>query len=166
MPRPIFRFRARGVVPAGGVPFRELVALEGCDAINEKDWETHISTIFTDVRSYTYIEVRSADGLPDAYAFAVPSFWTGLLYDEMALDAALALGKRWDKGPQWRDAMDQFARNGLVDSADNARNRELACEALQIAADGLTRATCVGEGTRALDALAALADHHGLNIKT
>ena len=161
----IFRFRARGVVPAGGVPFNDLMALEGCDAINEKDWETHISTIFTDVRSYTYIEVRSADGLPDPFALAVPAFWTGLLYDETALDAALALGKRWDNGQLWRVAMDGFAREGLEGSIDDLLKRDLACEAMQIAADGLTRAACVGKGSRAQDALSALADHHNLSTK-
>ncbi|MDH3629239.1 MAG: glutamate-cysteine ligase family protein [Acidobacteriota bacterium] len=160
----IFLHRARGTVPAGGVPFRELMVLSGCDAIRDEDWETHISTIFTDVRSYTYIEVRSADGLPDALAFSVPSLWTGLLYDESALDAALAIGEAWDSGPRWRETMECFARDGIHGSIGGRENRDLILETLRIAADGLTRAGCVGDGTRAGDALAAIADHHGLKL--
>jgi glutamate--cysteine ligase len=88
----LFLRRENGMVASGGTPLRALMANCGCDAISNEDWELHLSSIFTEVRSYSYIEVRSADRLPDPLILAVPAFWTGLLYDDAALDAALALG--------------------------------------------------------------------------
>jgi len=133
----IFRHRARGLVPAGGVPFLELLERGGCDAMGDEDWETHISTVFTEVRCYTYLEVRSADVQPDHHAMAVPTFWTGLLYHDDALTAALELGREIDHAERWREAMRSAARDGLDGRAGSRPLRELAAAALAHAIDGL-----------------------------
>ena len=72
---------------------------------------SHPSSIFTEVRSYTYLEVRSADMQPEELVMAVPSFWTGLLYDDAALDDALELGRPFDSPAAWRRAMDAAWRD-------------------------------------------------------
>ena len=63
----IFLHRARGLVPSGRTPFAALLERTGCDRDPTRGLgDPRISTIFTEVRSYTYIEVRSADLQPDA----------------------------------------------------------------------------------------------------
>ena len=53
-----------------------------------KDWETHLNTLFPEVRLKRTIEVRGADSLPASLICALPALWTGLLYDPRALDEA------------------------------------------------------------------------------
>ncbi|PVX49362.1 glutamate--cysteine ligase [Balneicella halophila] len=51
-----------------------------------EDWETHISTVFPDIRLKRYIEMRGADGGCSCFVTALAAFWVGLLYDEDALE--------------------------------------------------------------------------------
>ncbi len=46
-----------------------------------KDWETHLTTIFPEVRLKRYMEMRGADGGPASIICALPAFWVGLLYN-------------------------------------------------------------------------------------
>ena len=46
-----------------------------------KDWETHLTTIFPEVRLKRYMEMRGADGGSRAAICALPALWVGLLYD-------------------------------------------------------------------------------------
>jgi len=161
----IFRHRARGLVPAGAVPFRSLMALGGCDAVKPEDWEIHASTIFTDVRSYTYIEVRSADLLADEDCMAVPCLWTGLLYDESSLGAALELGAPFDDPAGWSLAMGQAARHGLDGQVDGHSLREIARRLIATAIAGLNRgAACAGDPGGPVRHLERLAARHGLDL--
>jgi glutamate--cysteine ligase len=49
-----------------------------------KDWETHLTTIFPEVRLKRYMEMRGADGGPWDIICALPALWVGLLYDMCA----------------------------------------------------------------------------------
>jgi glutamate--cysteine ligase len=122
------------------------------------DWELHLSSIFTEVRSYSYLEVRSADLLPGTLVLAVPSLWAGLLYDDAALDEALALGKRFDGLDAWRRGMDTAARHGLAGEIDGTPLAAMAAQALGIA----RRALRSEAGDRALARIAA---HRGLEAR-
>jgi glutamate--cysteine ligase len=53
-----------------------------------KDWEMHLNTLFPEIRLKRTIEVRSADAPPVSLICALPALWTGILYDEKALDDA------------------------------------------------------------------------------
>lgn len=163
----IFRQRARGLVPTGGIPFRELMQRGGCDALRWEDWELHASTIFTEVRSYSYIEVRSADLLPRELALAVPALWTGLLYDERALDRALELGEPFDDVTRWREAMTVAGRDGLAGRVHGVALGEQARAAVEAALSGLSRgAPCAGErasGAGALERLVASIDRRSVS---
>jgi glutamate--cysteine ligase len=162
----MFRYRHRGLVPAGGVPFTELLELHGCDALKTEDWELHLSSIFTEVRSYSYIEVRSADLQPEPLIMAVPTFWTGVLYDPDALAAALELGKGWDSHDAWTEAMHAASRDGLDGSVGGRSLREVAGRALELAAAGLRNgATCGGDAAQTVAPLAELARRHELDIE-
>ena len=126
------------------------------------DWELHLSSIFTEVRSYTYLEVRSADMQPDDLVMAVPSFWTGLLYDDAALDDALELGRPFDSPAAWRRAMDAAARSGLAAVVDGVRLDRLSARAVARARQALAGgAACAGSGAGD-EALARLAHRRDL----
>jgi glutamate--cysteine ligase len=157
----IFRRRSEGLVSARGQPFRSYLDKVGCDAVGVDDWELHLSSVFTEVRSYAYIEVRSADLQPDVAILAVPALWTGLLYDGGALAAALELGAGHDDHSAWRAAMESAARHGLEGTAGAHRLRDLAAEALGLALTAL-RHGVQGGGQAGLRALEALAERHAL----
>jgi glutamate--cysteine ligase len=127
-----------------------------------EDWELHLSSIFTEVRSYGYIEVRSADLQPGPLILAVPAFWTGLLYDDGALDDAIALGRPFDNPAAWRRGMDEASRHGLSGRVDGIPIAELAARAVARSAEALRAgAPCAGTGDAA-EALARLARAKGL----
>ena len=143
----LFLRRANGLIASGGTPLRALLDNCGCDAVTMEDWELHLSSIFTEVRSYSYIEVRSADRLPDPLVLAVPAFWTGILYDDRALDEALALGAPFDAPAAWRRGMDLAAREGLRGSVNGTSLATLAARAVAISAASLRRGIpCAGQG--------------------
>ena len=59
------------------------------------DWSDHLTTLFPEVRMKRFLEMRGADGGRWRRICALPAFWTGLLYDQTALDAAWDLVKDW-----------------------------------------------------------------------
>jgi glutamate--cysteine ligase len=159
----IFRHRARGMVPAGGIPFIDLLQRTGCDAVKTEEWETHLSSIFTEVRAYHYIEVRSADLQPDERTMAVPAFWTGLLYHEDSLQEMLEMGSAFDDHDLWLQAMASAAELGLDGSAGGQSIHDLAHRALRTSRRALRDgAACAGDGEASAAILDDLAAHHNL----
>jgi glutamate--cysteine ligase len=103
-----------------------------------KDWETHLNTLFPEVRLKRTIEVRSADSLPASLICALPAVWTGILYDKKALDEADELTR------DFTFAELEAVRPALVDRALGATFRgaplaDLAERVLDIASGGLQR---------------------------
>ncbi|NBC20442.1 MAG: glutamate--cysteine ligase [Alphaproteobacteria bacterium] len=101
------------------------------------DWADHLSTIFPEVRLKRFLEMRGSDSGPWSRLCAFSAFWTGLLYDQAALDAAWDLVKDWS-APQ-REAMRQSVGTlGLGTPLPDGRSlRELAVDALAISRNGL-----------------------------
>lgn len=160
----MFLRRARGLAPAGGAPFRHYMERAGCDRLEAIDWELHLSGVFTEVRSYKYIEVRSADLVRDPLIPAIPTLWVGVLYHADALEAVLELGKGHDDHAAWVDAMDQAARHGFDGRIAGRSVRDLAIELLQISARGLRDgATCAGSAPDPAEPLARLDADRGLS---
>ena len=158
----IFLCRARGLVPAGGVPFRQLMKRTGRHTVSMEDWELHLSTIFTEVRSYSYIEVRSADLQPAETIMAVPVLWSVLLYDEDALSAALELGSPHDSFQAWSEAMESAAKLDLEGSAGGRPLRELADQVVALVMSGIgKRAPFVGDPERTVRPISFLAEKLG-----
>ena len=62
------------------------------------DWSDHLTTLFPEVRMKRFLEMRGADGGRWRRICAVPAFWTGLLYDQAALDAASDLVEGLERG--------------------------------------------------------------------
>ena len=62
---------------------------------NLEDFETHLATIFTEVRLKQYIEVRSLDACDWECLCDGPAFFTGLFYN--SLDEAFEIVSKWKK---------------------------------------------------------------------
>ena len=61
---------------------------------NAGDWETHVNTMFPEVRLKRTIETRGADAPPSGMICAQPALWKGLLYCPNALAKAEKLASR------------------------------------------------------------------------
>lgn len=59
------------------------------------DWHNHLSTLFPEVRLKHYLELRGADSNIPEMVMAMAAFWTGLFYNQDALDNAWNLVKNW-----------------------------------------------------------------------
>jgi glutamate--cysteine ligase len=55
------------------------------------DWQLHLNTLFPEVRLKKTIEIRGADAQGTKTRCALPALWTGIFYDEEALQQADAL---------------------------------------------------------------------------
>ena len=137
-----FSYRGGEYIDASGQSFRDflagkLPALPGA-LPTLKDWADHMTTAFPEVRLKKFLEMRGADGGPWNRLCALPAFWTGLLYDGTALDAAWDLVK--DFSIEERETLrNAVPRTALKTPFRNATVRELALEALKIAGHGLRR---------------------------
>jgi glutamate--cysteine ligase len=160
----LFRRKGDGLVPPDGSTFRDLLEGPRGAEVELEDWATHCSSIFTDVRCYTYMEVRSADLQPDDRAFAVPAFWTGILYDDDAIDAVIDACHDLDYAG-WRRAMDSAARHGLDGTVGRWSVRELAQRAVGHAVRAIERGVpCAGDGS-SVRYLERLASFVNLDVK-
>jgi glutamate--cysteine ligase len=108
-----------------------------------KDWADHLTTIFPEVRLKRYLEMRGADSGPWRRLCALPAFWTGILYNSEALDAAWDLVKGFDTETR------QQLRNDVPTQALKAKIagrsvRDIAGEVLVLARQGLNARALVG----------------------
>ncbi|MGI9391615.1 MAG: glutamate--cysteine ligase [Boseongicola sp.] len=144
-----FVYRDGKYVDALGMSFRdflkgELPALPG-EVPTLSDWADHLTTIFPEARIKKFIEMRGADGGPWRRLCALPAFWVGLCYDQVALDAAWDLAKSWDA--ETREAMRIAASvHGLEAKVNGIDMRDLAREVVGIAEEGLRSRAMEGVG--------------------
>lgn len=127
-------------VDASGQSFRDflagaLPALPG-EKPTLRDWEDHLTTIFTEVRLKHFIEMRGADGGPWRNLCALPALWVGLLYDPAALDAGWSLTRDWRLEDVLALRAD-VARDGLRARFRGRSVQEVAKDVLKIARTGL-----------------------------
>ncbi len=128
-------------IDAAGQSFRDflagsLPALPGEKPLL-KDWETHLTTIFPEVRLKRFLEMRGTDGGPWRRLCALPAFWVGLLYNSDALEVAWDLVKDWtlEERDELRRAVPVHALKAKF------RNRtvvDIARDALKISRAGLS----------------------------
>jgi glutamate--cysteine ligase len=102
------------------------------------DWDTHLSTLFPEVRLRPQIEVRSADSLPPHMALTVAAFLKGILYDRQSRELAweLCRAETFEQlntlcRAAWQDGLQAAWRQGTL--------HDLARECLALAQDGLDR---------------------------
>ena len=94
---PMFLVKREGrVIENTGQTFRSFMENGALGAYPTKDdWETHLRTLFPEVRLKSTLELRGLDSLPWSLACSVPALFKGLLYDDSALDQVEALTEGW-----------------------------------------------------------------------
>jgi glutamate--cysteine ligase len=104
----------------------------------EGDWETHLSTVFPEVRLKRTIEVRGADATGLPFASALGALWRGLLDDPSARAEAWRLVA--DRTMAEREILRrEVPRLGLGARFGGRALKELAVELCRISAAGLAR---------------------------
>lgn len=144
--------------PVGAITFRRFLreGAEGATA-TMADWETHLSTLFPEVRLKRYIEVRGADAGPLPMAVGLGALWRGLLDDPQA------------RGDAWRlvdghpfaarlALRREVPRAGLAARLGRHSVRDLAVELCRIAGEGLQRLPGGDADLRLLEPLRAYAE--------
>ena len=91
-----FLARDGALVDVAGASFRQFMAngLDGHRA-TMGDWADHVTTVFTEVRLKRFLEMRGSDAGSPAMLQGQPAFWAGLIYDDAAQKAAVALTRDW-----------------------------------------------------------------------
>ena len=102
-----------------------------------KDWETHVSTIFTEVRLKSYIEMRGADAGSYKSLCALPAFWTGLIYCNSCIDEVMELTNKWNYEEINRFKTD-VAKIGLNAKIGNQTGWDIAKKLLVSSSKGLS----------------------------
>jgi glutamate--cysteine ligase len=129
-------------IDVAGQSFRDLLAGRLASLPGERatlsDWSNHISTIFPEVRLKRYLEMRGSDVVARDRLPALPAFWVGLLYDEVALDAAWELVKGWS-GEERQRLRDAVPRLGFNATIRGRTLREVARDCLALSRAGLAR---------------------------
>ena len=123
-----------------GADFRDLLdgrlaALPG-ERATMSDWANHLSTIFPEVRLKRFLEMRGADVGTQSQILALSALFTGLLYDDSALDAAWDVAKSWN-AQQRQTLRDEVPRLGLKASIGGRSLQEIGAEVVKIARAGL-----------------------------
>ncbi|MGC9269544.1 glutamate--cysteine ligase [Acidiphilium sp.] len=135
-----FVYRDGRYLDASGRSFRDFMAgrLAGFEGQTPTigDFADHATTAFPDVRLKRFIETRGADAGNPAMLLAQPALWTGLFYDDAALEAAHALVRDigYDDLVALRNAV---PRSGLDIAFGKGSLRDLGRDVVAIAAEGL-----------------------------
>jgi glutamate--cysteine ligase len=137
---PMFLFKRKGIAVANtGQSFRSFLkdGFEGHRPTLE-DWQTHLNTLFPEVRLKKTIEVRAADAQSADMACALPALYTGVFYDERALAESEALVDGWAYG-EVAELRSRGAMEGLRATFRGERLAEVAARFVAIAEGGLER---------------------------
>ena len=103
---------------------------------NIKDFETHLATIFTEVRLKKYIEIRSLDTCEWDCHCSGPAFYTGLIYGN--LDEALEIVKQW-KPSEVLNAYKEVTKKGFQTNIHNKSLLEWGKIFLNLSKKGLQK---------------------------
>jgi len=104
------------------------------EQLNIKDFETHLATLFNEVRLKKYIEIRSLDTCEWDCHCSGPAFYTGLIYGN--LDEALEIINKW-KVPEVLNAYAEAPKKGLNTIINNKTLSEWGNIFVNLAKKGL-----------------------------
>jgi len=135
-----FVYRNGEYIDASGQSFRDFMAGKlpayPSQTPTMSDWADQMTLPFPEVRLKRYLEMRGADGGPWRRLCALPALWTGLLYDQAALDAAWDLVKGWTAEERTQLRAD-VPRQGFAARVGKTSVRDIARETVKIAQAGL-----------------------------
>lgn len=154
--------RGDRIVPNTTQTFRTFMR-EGKDGLvaTRADWETHLNTLFPEVRLKGILEIRGADAQSEPMCVALPALAKGLLYDTEALTRAAALASTISLEDAQR-ALPDIAARGLGADLGARPVVDIAKQMIEIAHGGLSRIADLdasgADETRYLAPLRALAE--------
>jgi len=96
-----FIYRNGKYVVPNHISFRNFLSNGFVDGNGDKfsatinDWETHLSTLFPQVRLKKFLEMRGADSGNHSSIISLASIWTGLMYNNKALDEVYKIISKW-----------------------------------------------------------------------
>ena len=135
-----FVYRAGKYIDVAGSSFRDFLGgrLQGLpgERPTVDDWSDHLTTLFPEVRLKRFLEMRGADGGRWNSITALPAFWTGLLYDQSALDAAWDLVKHWSEAER-EQLRNDVPRAGLAATFRGTHVKDLARDVVRLSRQGL-----------------------------
>jgi glutamate--cysteine ligase len=133
-----FIYRNGDYIPSGNITFRQF--MEGKHHLKPlmTDWETHVSTVFPDVRLKQFIEMRGADASCCNHISALSAFWVGLLYDEEALNCVSNYIKGWSI-KSMKEIRDQVPKLALNAEYQDLNVKDIARDLIKISSGGLSR---------------------------
>lgn len=109
---------------------------------NINDFETHLSTIFTEVRLKKYVEIRSLDTCDWGCICNGPAFFTGLFYGP--IDEVFKIITKWKKENVLQAYFDA-PKKGLFTELEGKKMYEWAEIFLEISKSGLTKRNKLNE---------------------
>jgi glutamate--cysteine ligase len=124
--------------PAKGITFRNFLQGKHTLKPTMADWETHVSTVFPDVRLKQFIEMRGADANGASHVAALSALWVGLLYDRQSLEEAHELISEWNI-ETIQEVRSQVPVKALNAESGNLHVRNVSRKIYQMAKDGLAR---------------------------
>lgn len=128
--------RNRRIDDATRWTFREFLSENSPWEPTMPDWETHLSTMFPEVRLKNTIEVRGVDGQRPELIVPVAALWKGLLYGKHSVGRVLELTEGWDA-----DVLDSarvaLATEGISGKVLGRPTQGWAQDLVRIALDGL-----------------------------
>ncbi len=89
---PVIFAEIDGKTHLSDMTFREYM-FRGLPSI--KDWETHLSLYFPEVRLKDHIEIRNHDNQTEEMTMSVPALWKGILYSDDAMEEVRGMLKRF-----------------------------------------------------------------------
>jgi len=136
----LFIFKNNNHLKSEGKTFKDFMdgnlSISNNEKPNIKDFETHLATIFNEVRLKKYIEIRSLDTCEWDCHCGGPAFFTGLIYG--SLDEALEITNTW-KVSEVLNSYAEAPAKGLSSTIDNKTLLEWGKIFLNLAKKGLEK---------------------------
>ena len=113
----LFATRNKNYIKPNGQTFKDFILgnfKNSKEEANLKDFENHLSTIFTEIRLKKYIELRSLDTCDSGCICNGPAFFTGIFYGP--LDEVFNIVTKWKK---------EHVINAYLESTKKGLNTEL-----------------------------------------
>ncbi len=155
-----FVYRNGQYISCNNITFREF--MKGGHSLKPtmQDWDTHVATVFPDVRLKRFIEMRGADASCVNHISALAAFWAGLLYDSDALQSAYSLTKEWDI-ETIREVREQVPKLALKAAHHNLNVLDSTRRLITISSEGLSKrskALGIENENRYLEPIAQIAE--------
>ena len=137
-----FVYRNGQYIPTEGHSFRDFLSgsnscVSGYPTFT--DWANHVTTVFTDVRIKKYLEIRSADSIPENLQVALVALWLGIMDDHDILGEVTEMVSDWTYEYCMQLQRHSFDRGIHTEIAKHGSIKALLNTLLEFASNGLEK---------------------------